>query len=136
MRDRLRVEDEPRHGRLRAANRLAHTPLEVAGVGEEEPIVEPVDDDAGRHGRGAVKSAIPPLPGGRRRRYPSDGGAMRQVHVIVTWRSEHLVELEDEESLENLAELLQAQSNVKLVGYTAQPLHKAVDAAIDELLDQ
>jgi hypothetical protein len=61
---------------------------------------------------------------------------MRQVHVIVIWRFEHLVELEDEESLENLAELLQAQSNVKLVGYTAQPLHKAVDAAIDELLDQ
>lgn len=31
---------------------------------------------------------------------------------------------------------LQAQSNVKLVGYTAQPLHEAVDAAIGELLDQ
>jgi hypothetical protein len=33
-------------------------------------------------------------------------------------------------------EVLQAQSNVKLVGYTAQPLDQAVDAAIDELLDQ
>ncbi len=60
----------------------------------------------------------------------------RQVHVIATWRSEHLVELEDDDELDNLEELLQAQSNVKLVGYTAQPLHKAVDAAIDELLDQ
>ena len=60
---------------------------------------------------------------------------MRQVHVIATWRSEHLVELEDEESLENLVEVLQAQSNVKLVGYTTQPLHETVDAAIDELLD-
>jgi hypothetical protein len=59
---------------------------------------------------------------------------MRQVHVIATWRSEHLVELED--TTENLVELLQAQSNVKLVGYTTQPLHEAVDAAIDELLDQ
>lgn len=61
---------------------------------------------------------------------------MRQVHVIVTWQSEHLVELEDGDGLDNLVELLQAQSNVKLVGYTAQPLHKAVDAAIDELLDR
>ena len=60
---------------------------------------------------------------------------MRQVHVIATWRSEHLVELEEEEGLENLVEVLQAQSNVKLIGYTTQPLHKAVDAAIDELLD-
>jgi hypothetical protein len=33
-------------------------------------------------------------------------------------------------------DVLQAQSNVKLVGYTAQPLDQAVDAAIDELLDQ
>ena len=32
-------------------------------------------------------------------------------------------------------EVLQAQSNVKLVGYTAKPLNEAVDAAIDELLD-
>ena len=61
---------------------------------------------------------------------------MRQVHVIVTWQSEHLVELEDGDGLDNLVELLQAQSNVKLVGYTAQPLDKAVDAAIDKLLDR
>ncbi len=62
---------------------------------------------------------------------------MRQVHVIATWRSEHLVEVEDEDedALENLVEVLQAQSNVQLVGYTTQPLHEAVDAAIDELLD-
>jgi hypothetical protein len=61
---------------------------------------------------------------------------MTQVHVIVTWQSEHLVELEEGDGLDNLVQLLQAQSNVKLVGYTAQPLHKAVDAAIDELLDR
>jgi hypothetical protein len=61
---------------------------------------------------------------------------MRQVHVIATWQSEHVVELEDEDTTENLIELLQAQSNVKLVGYTTQPLHEAVDAAIDELLDR
>ena len=61
---------------------------------------------------------------------------MRQVHVIVTWQSEHLVELEEGDGLDNLVELLQAQSNVKLVGYTAQPLDKAVDAAIDKLLDR
>ena len=61
---------------------------------------------------------------------------MRHVHVIATWQSEHVVELEDEDGLENLVELLQAQSNVKLVGYTTQPLDEAVDAAIDELLDR
>lgn len=61
---------------------------------------------------------------------------MRQLHVIATWQSEHVVELEGDEALENLVELLQAQSNVRLVGYTVQPLDEAVDAAIDELLDR
>jgi hypothetical protein len=61
---------------------------------------------------------------------------MRQVHVVATWQSEHLVELADEDGLDGLDELLQAQSNVKLVGYTAQPLNEVVDAAIDELLDE
>ena len=60
---------------------------------------------------------------------------MRQVHVVATWQSEHVVELEDEDSLENLVEVLQGQSNVKLVGYKAQPLDAVVDAAIDDLLD-
>ena len=61
---------------------------------------------------------------------------MRQVQVVATWRSEHVVALGDEDGLESLVEVLQAQSNVKLVSYTAQPLDDAVDAAIDELLDQ
>jgi hypothetical protein len=61
---------------------------------------------------------------------------MRQILVIATWQSEHLVEVEDENGLENLVPVLQAQSNVKLVGYTTQPLDDAVDLAIDELLDR
>ena len=60
---------------------------------------------------------------------------MGQIHIIATWRSEHLLEVEDEQDLENLVEVLQTQSNVELIGYTAQPLHEVVDAAIDELLD-
>jgi hypothetical protein len=60
---------------------------------------------------------------------------MGQIHIIATWRSEHLLEVEDEHDLENLVDLLQTQSNVKLIGYTAQPLHEIVDTAIDELLD-
>jgi hypothetical protein len=66
----------------------------------------------------------------------SQGEAMKPVLIIATWQSEHLVEIEDEESLENIADVLQAQSNVKLTGYTAQPLGEAVDSAIDELLEQ
>ena len=61
---------------------------------------------------------------------------MRHVHVIATWQSEHVVELGDDDALDDLVEVLQTQSNVKLVGYTAQPLREAVDVAIDELLDQ
>jgi hypothetical protein len=61
---------------------------------------------------------------------------MRQVHVIATWQSEHFVELAEGDRLDELVEVLQTQSNVKLVGYTAQPLEEAVDAAIDELLDR
>jgi uncharacterized protein (UPF0276 family) len=61
---------------------------------------------------------------------------MKQVHVIATWQSEHLVELADGDALDDLVEVLQTQSNVKLVGYTAQPLQKDLDAAIDELLDR
>ena len=60
---------------------------------------------------------------------------MGQIHIIATWRSEHLLEVEDEHDLESLADMLQTQSNVKLIGYTAQPLHEVVDTAIDELLD-
>jgi hypothetical protein len=61
---------------------------------------------------------------------------MKQVHVVATWQSAHIVELADEDGLDGLVKLLQAQSNVTLVGYTAQPLHEVVDAAIDELLDE
>ncbi len=60
----------------------------------------------------------------------------KHVRVVATWQSEHLVELADEDGLDDLVELLQAHSNVKLVGYTAQPLSEVVDAAIDELLDE
>ncbi len=61
---------------------------------------------------------------------------MRQVHVIATWQSEHLVEIEDEDGLDTLVQVLQAQSNVKLVRYTARPLDEAVDAELDEFLDR
>jgi hypothetical protein len=59
---------------------------------------------------------------------------MRQMLVIATWRSEHLVELEDEADLADLAQLLGGRSNVKLVGYTAQPLDDVIDSAVQDLL--
>lgn len=58
------------------------------------------------------------------------------MRVIVTWQSEHVIEIGEKDSLDNLAELFHAQSNVKLVSYAARPLDKAVDEAIDELLDR
>jgi len=60
---------------------------------------------------------------------------MRHVHVTATWQSEHLVELDDEADLAGLMQLLDGQSNVRLVGYCAQPLEEVVDAAVDWLLD-
>ncbi len=59
---------------------------------------------------------------------------MRSIHVTVTWESEHVVELDDGADLANLMEVLAGQSNVRLVGYAAQPLDEAVDAAVDEFL--
>ena len=59
---------------------------------------------------------------------------MRHVHVTATWQSEHLVEVDDEADLAGLMQLLGGQSNVRLVGYTAQPLDEVVDAAVDQLL--
>ena len=49
--DRVRIEDEPTDGCGRGADRLSYASLEVARVGEEEPIVEAVDDHARGHAR-------------------------------------------------------------------------------------
>lgn len=59
---------------------------------------------------------------------------MRQMHVSVTWQSEHIVELVSEADLEAFLRLLGGQPNARLVSYTVQPLDDAVDAAVDQLL--
>ena len=59
---------------------------------------------------------------------------MRPLHVTVTWESEHFVELDDDADVADLVKMLARQSNVRLVGYTAQPLDQAVDAAVDQFL--
>jgi|RhiMetdeSRZDD1v2_1073273.scaffolds.fasta_scaffold121691_2 hypothetical protein len=59
---------------------------------------------------------------------------MRQFLVMVTWESEHLVELADDADPADLVRLLAGQSNVRMVGYTAQPLDEVLDAAVDRLL--
>lgn len=46
MRHALSGEDEPASGVRRPTDRLAHAPLDVPGVCEEEAIVQPVGDDA------------------------------------------------------------------------------------------
>jgi hypothetical protein len=60
---------------------------------------------------------------------------MRQILVTVSWQSEHLVEVEDEAGLGEAVQVLASQSNVRLVGFTAQPLDEIVDAAVERLLD-
>jgi hypothetical protein len=59
---------------------------------------------------------------------------MKQIHVTATWQSEHLVEVHEDADLAGLMQVLGGQSNVRLVGYTAQPVDDAVDSAIDRLL--
>jgi hypothetical protein len=59
---------------------------------------------------------------------------MRQLLVTVTWQSEHLVELADDADPADLVKLLAGQSNVQMVGYTAQPLDEVLDAMVDKLL--
>lgn len=60
---------------------------------------------------------------------------MQQIHVTVTWQSDHVVELEDGADLADLVQVLAGQSNVRLVGYEVRQLDEAVDAAIERLLD-
>ena len=59
VRDRLRVEDEPRGLGRRAADRLVHPALHVSRVREEEPVVEPVDDDPRSDLRVRVQRDVP-----------------------------------------------------------------------------
>ena len=56
--DSLGVEHDPRGLGRRGADRLAHTALDVLRVCEEEPVVEPVDDDARRHLRRRVQRDV------------------------------------------------------------------------------
>ena len=54
--------------------RLAHAPLDVAGVGEEQPVVEAVDDDARRDARRAVHGDVGPAAEAL---VPSEHGVVR-----------------------------------------------------------
>jgi hypothetical protein len=59
---------------------------------------------------------------------------MRHLHVTVTWQSEHLIEVDEAADLAGLMKVLGGQSNVRMLGYTAQPLDEVIDAAVDRLL--
>ena len=60
---------------------------------------------------------------------------MKRMHVIATWQSEHVVELEDDAAdPAEIARYLGGQSNAKLVDCSVRPLSEVVDAAVDELL--
>jgi len=61
---------------------------------------------------------------------------MREVHITVTWQSDHVVELEDGADLAEVVQVLAGQSNARLVGYEALTLDEAVDAAVEKLLGQ
>jgi hypothetical protein len=59
---------------------------------------------------------------------------MKRMHVIATWQSEHVVEVDDRAEPADIARYLGGQSNVTLVDCTMRPLEEVVDAAVDELL--
>src|SRR5215467_9293312 len=58
MGDRLSVEHEPGGRRWGGPERFSDATFEVACVGEEEPVVEAVDDDTGRDDGGAVERDV------------------------------------------------------------------------------
>ena len=66
----------------------------------------------------------------------AEGPLVPPIHVKVTWESEHVVVLDDDTDLATLMQVLAGQSNVRLVGYAAQPLDEAVDAAVDQFLGE
>ena len=59
---------------------------------------------------------------------------MKRMHVIATWQSEHVVEVDEGADPDDVARYLGGQSNVKLVDCQMRPLAEVVDAAVDELL--
>src|SRR5688572_3185771 len=81
--ERLSVEHQPAYGRRRAGDGLANAPLDVVGVGEEQAIIEPIDQHSGNdRGRRvepyvgvAVQSFHPPKYGIMR-----SGAATNSVH--------------------------------------------------------
>ena len=91
----LGVEDERVRRRRGGAQRLAHAALDVAGVGEEQAVVEPVDDDARRdRARGVHRdvrlAAEPRRPSPARRRAGGRCGGRRRRSRAPTAKRDRL----------------------------------------------
>jgi len=61
----------------------------------------------------------------------------RLLSVTAVWCSEHVVEVEDDETLGELLERMRDLSEgVRLVAISAQTVEGAIDVTIDELLSE
>jgi len=61
---------------------------------------------------------------------------MVRKFLICTWRSEHYVEIDDEATTEEIANILQAYSTAELVGFTTKPVAESLDDTLNDILEE
>lgn len=59
---------------------------------------------------------------------------MKRLFVEATWRSQHMVELADDCTQEDLFEILQDYGQADLVGFTTSEVEASLDGTLNEIL--